>query len=88
VAEQDLKAFLDALAHDTALQEKLNDTKDLDAALAVAKEAGFEISKADWLLYQSKLITELSDEELEGVTGGTSILFSPPDMLKKRYDNP
>jgi Nif11 domain len=47
VAEQDLKAFLDALAHDTALQEKLNDTKDLDAALAVAKEAGFEISKAD-----------------------------------------
>lgn len=70
VAEQDLKAFLDAIAHDAALQEKLKDTKDLDAALAVAKEAGFEISKADFHRYQLHSIAALSDEELESAAGG------------------
>jgi predicted ribosomally synthesized peptide with nif11-like leader len=52
VPDQGLKAFLDALAHDAALQKHLNDTKDLDAALAVAREAGFDVSKADWLRHQ------------------------------------
>jgi predicted ribosomally synthesized peptide with nif11-like leader len=38
--------------------------------VALAKEAGFEVSKADWLKYQAKHTLELSDEELEGVAGG------------------
>ena len=36
----------------------------------MAKEAGFDVSKADWLKYQAKQTLELSDEELEGVAGG------------------
>jgi hypothetical protein len=36
----------------------------------MAQEAGFDVSKADWLKYQAKETLELSDEELEGVTGG------------------
>jgi len=36
---------------------------------ALAKESGFEISKADWIKYQAQT-QELSDEELEGVAGG------------------
>ena len=39
--------------------------------LLLAKEAGFDVSKADWLKYQAKQTIELSDEELEGVAGGT-----------------
>ena len=35
----------------------------------MAKESGFEISKADWIKYQAQT-QELSDEELEGVAGG------------------
>jgi hypothetical protein len=38
--------------------------------LAIAKDAGFEISKAAWLRYQANQTLELSDEELEGVAGG------------------
>jgi predicted ribosomally synthesized peptide with nif11-like leader len=45
---------------------------DLDAAAAIAKEAGFDVSKADWLKYQAKQTLELSDEELEGVAGGNN----------------
>ena len=58
------------LKDDTGLQEKLQGAADLDAAIALAKEAGFDVSKADWLKYEAKQTLELSDEELEGVAGG------------------
>jgi lactobin A/cerein 7B family class IIb bacteriocin len=38
--------------------------------LGIAKNAGFDVSKADWLRYQANQTLELSDEELEGVSGG------------------
>ena len=68
-AEQ-LAALLAKLKDDEGLQEKLKGAADLDAALAIAKDAGFDISKADWLRYQANQTLELSDEELEGVAGG------------------
>jgi predicted ribosomally synthesized peptide with nif11-like leader len=67
MSEEQLKAFLEAVKADVGLQEKLKGAADLDAAVALAKEAGFEVSKADWLKYQAGQILELSDEELEGV---------------------
>ncbi len=33
-------------------------------------EAGFDVSKADWLKFQAQQTLELSDEELENVSGG------------------
>ena len=69
-AEQ-LAALLAKLKDDAGLQEKLKGAADLDVLLAIAKDAGFEVSKADWLRYQATLCLELSDEELEGVAGGT-----------------
>jgi predicted ribosomally synthesized peptide with nif11-like leader len=68
-AEQ-LTALLAKLKEDAGLQEKLKAAADLDAAVAVAKEAGFDVSKAAWLKYQAKQTLELSDEELEDVAGG------------------
>ena len=68
-AEQ-LTALLAKLNDDAGLREKLKGAADLDAAVAMAQEAGFDVSKADWLKYQAKETLELSDEELEGVTGG------------------
>ena len=41
-----------------------------DAAVALAQEAGFDVSKAAWLRYQATQTLELSDEELESVTRG------------------
>ena len=76
MSEEQLSALLAKLKDDAGLQEKLKGAADLDAALALAMEAGFDVSKADWLKYQAKQTLELSDEELEGVAGGTIIPFS------------
>jgi len=71
MSEEQLSALLAKLKDDTGLKEKLKGAADLDAAVDLAKEAGFDVSKADWLKYQANQTLELSDEELEGVTGGT-----------------
>jgi predicted ribosomally synthesized peptide with nif11-like leader len=70
MSEEQLAALLAKLKDDAVLQEKLKGAPDLDAAVAMAKEAGFDVSKTDWLKYQANQTLELSDEELEGVAGG------------------
>ncbi|MCP9807571.1 Nif11-like leader peptide family RiPP precursor [Cyanobium sp. T1B-Tous] len=81
MSEEQLSALLAKLKDDEGLQEKLKGAADLDAAVALAKEAGFDVSKADWLKYQAKQTMELSDEELEGVAGGTEVLI--PILIPK-----
>ena len=71
MSEDQLKAFLEAVKADAGLQEKLNAAADPDAAVAMAKEAGFDVSKADWIKYQAMPMSDVvGDEELEGVAGG------------------
>ena len=70
MSEEQLTALLAKLKEDAGLQEKLKGAADLDAAVAITKEAGFDVSKADWVKYQGSKTLELSDEELEGVAGG------------------
>ena len=67
MSEEQLKAFLEKVKGDTSLQEKLEAAADADAVTAIAKEAGFSISADD---LKNAQVTELSDEELEGVAGG------------------
>jgi predicted ribosomally synthesized peptide with nif11-like leader len=71
MSEEQLSALLAKLKDDAGLQEKLKGAADLDAAVALLEEAGFDVSKADLLRYQAKQTLELSDEELEGISGGT-----------------
>ena len=68
MSEEQLSALLAKLKQDVALKERLKGAADLDAAVAMAQEAGFDVSKADWLSYGRM---ELSDWELEGVSGGS-----------------
>ena len=72
MSEEQLTDLLTKLKEDTGLQEKLKGATNLDIAVAIAKEAGFDVCKADWLRYQAKQTLELSDEELEGVAGGAN----------------
>ena len=67
MSEEQLAALLAKIKEDAGLQEKLKGAADLDAAVALAKEAGFDVSKADW---RSEEALELSEEDLEGVSGG------------------
>ena len=65
MSEEQLKAFLEAVKEDASLQEKLKAAGDADAVIALAKAAGFLISVDELKKAQS----EISEEELEGVTG-------------------
>ena len=86
MSEEQLSALLAKLKEDAVLQEKLKGADDLDAAVAMAKEAGFDVSKADLLKYQAKQTLELSDEELEGVTGGFD--WRDSDLTRKKSKRP
>ena len=91
MSEEQLAALLAKLKDDAALRDKLQGAADLDAAVALAKEAGFDVSKADWLKYQATQTMQLSDEELEGVTGGTIVdesthCMQPPFHQTKSYE--
>ena len=71
MSEEQLTSLLAKLKEDAGLREKLQGAADLDAAAAVAKEAGFDVSKEDWLKFQAKQQPlELSDKQLETVSGG------------------
>ena len=83
MSEEQLKAFLEKVKADTGLQEKLKAAADANAVVAVAKEAGFSISADDLTNAQSKL----SEEELEGVAGGSgteAARLAMDDHLKRR----
>ena len=75
MSEEQLKSFLAKVKDDTSLQEKLKGAADADAALTIAKEAGFSITAEDIQSMQSA--TDLSDEELEGVAGGYCMKTAP-----------
>ena len=68
MSEEQLKAFLEKVKVDTSLQVKLKAAADANAVTAIAKDAGFSISADDLKKAQS----EVSEEELEGVAGGSS----------------
>ncbi len=91
MSEEQLKAFLEAVKADVALQEKLNAAADADAVVAIAKEVGFmifadELLKLQWAQRMEGQTEadgdELTDEELEGVAGGATLACvcvpSPP----------
>ena len=70
MSEEQLSKLLNILKGDVTLQEKLKGAADLDDAVKLAKDAGFDVSKADWIKHKAKQALELSDEELEAVAGG------------------
>ena len=69
MSEEQLKAFLEKVKTDTSLQEKLKAAASPDAAVEIAKDAGFSISAEDIQLMQLATV-EVSDDELEGAAGG------------------
>ena len=59
---EQLNAFLAKVKGDSNLQDKLKAAKSSDEVLSIAKEHGHE--------FNSDHLSELSEEELEGVAGG------------------
>ncbi len=69
-SEEQLSALLAKLKEDAGLQEKLKGAADLDAAVALAKEAGFNVSRNDFIRYEASKVMAMSDAELEAIAGG------------------
>jgi len=67
MSEEQLKAFIEKVQGDDSLQAKFKAAANSDAVVSIAKEAGFSISADDLKKAQS----EVSEEELESVDGGT-----------------
>ena len=76
MSEEQLNAFLEKVKADTTLQEKLKAAGSNEAAIEIAKAAGFAITAEDIQSMQSAT-AELSDEELEGAAGGFLMITSP-----------
>ena len=69
MSEEQLKVFIEKVKTDTSLQEKLKAAASPEAAIEIAKDAGFSITAEDIQSMQSATV-ELSDAELEGAAGG------------------
>ena len=74
MSEEQLKAFLEKVKSDTELQEKLKAAASPEAAIEIAKEAGFSINAEDIQSMQSATV-ELSDKELETAAGGFGLTW-------------
>ena len=69
MSKEQLNAFLEKVKADSSLQEKLKAAASPEAAIEIAKEAGFLITSEDIQSNQQAPL-QLSDEELEGAVGG------------------
>ena len=65
MSEEQLKAFLAKAKDDQSIQDELKAAKSPEEVVRIAKEHGYELT-ADKITG----MTELSEEELEGVAGG------------------
>ncbi len=75
MSQENLNNFLAKVQSDSGLQDQLKAATDAKAAVAIAASAGFNIKEGDLLRRQARLTSELSDEELENVSGGISPTF-------------
>ena len=64
MSEEQLKAFLEKVKGDTRLQEKLKAAKSPDDLVDIARDHGHE--------FETEHVSQLTEEELEGVSGGTA----------------
>ena len=71
MSEEQLKAFLAKAKDDQSIQDKLKAAKSPEDVVGIAKEHGHEFE------FTADKITELSEEELEGVAGGASTGMGP-----------
>ena len=65
MSEEQLKAFLEKVKGDTSLQEKLKAAKSPNDLVDIAKDHGHE--------FETEHISQLTEDELEGMSGGTVV---------------
>ena len=74
MSEEQLNAFLAKAKDDQTIQEKLKAAKSPEDVVGIAKEHGHE--------FTTDKISQLSEEELEGVAGGVCQFFLVRSSMK------
>jgi len=74
MSKENLGRFLEQIAGNEDLQERIGEEIDGDALIALGAEYGCEFTDVDLLLYLEH--ADLSEEELEAVAGGTTMAAS------------
>ena len=69
MSKDQLTALDEKVKTDTALRAQLAGAESAEAAIQIAKDAGFSITEADIQSMQSKEV-ELSDDDLDAAAGG------------------
>ena len=67
MSQEQLRTLLEQIKGDENLQKTIKEATDINSLVAVAEAAGFMITAEDL----QKAVAEISEEELESVTGGT-----------------
>jgi predicted ribosomally synthesized peptide with nif11-like leader len=70
VSEEQLSALLAKLKADALLRDRLKNASDLESASMIARSAGFDVTKEDWFMRDSKFMNSIGDQELELLAGG------------------
>ena len=74
MSKEQVSEFFKKVTADDALKAKAKtiDLNNASAILAFAKEQGFDFSEADLTQWQEEQESELSDDDLENVSGGAA----------------
>jgi predicted ribosomally synthesized peptide with nif11-like leader len=85
MSNQKIEDFINVVKSDQSLAERLKAAADLDAVVAIAKEAGFAVSKAiaDAFKPRAGGSWQLSNEELETVAGGMRMSDSQGSTIQQ-----
>tara|TARA_B100001063_G_scaffold228959_1_gene240761 strand:+ start:345 stop:599 length:255 start_codon:yes stop_codon:yes gene_type:complete len=73
MSQEKLKAFLEKVKGDLSLQEKLKAAKSPEDVVSITKDHGHDFGSEAAVKW-----TQLSEDELEGVSGGKSSNFTCP----------
>jgi predicted ribosomally synthesized peptide with nif11-like leader len=83
MSEEELLALVARLKSDRPFREKLRSVPNSMDFAEIVKEAGYDVSHEQWLNYLATNSMAISDEELEGISGGTDVSWGQPG---KCYD--
>ena len=71
MSQETVIAFIAKVHTDSALSEKFMAITKAKGAVDLAKSTGFDITESDFIRHLATVTSELSDEQLEGISGGS-----------------
>ncbi len=82
MSKENLMAFFEHVRSDSILLERMASITEAKEAVKVAKNAGHDITEGDIIRFNAKITAELSDSELENVSGGAWGMFLLKEAAK------